>query len=108
VCGRTAGASTGTHRVNEARWKLSRKHAPDGATAGTAVVGASVGECVGEGPGLSVGAGVVGASVHGGVGEDVVGASVHGGVGEGVVGASVTVQTHAPRFTTERADVSIP
>ncbi len=43
------------------------KHSPDGATAGTAIVGASVGEResgdVGAGVGEGVGEGVVGASV---------------------------------------------
>jgi hypothetical protein len=57
---------------------LKGAQAPDGATAGPAVVGASVGER--EGTGVSVGAGVNG-SVGAGVGE---------GVGEGVV----TAQTH--------------
>jgi hypothetical protein len=67
------------------------KHSPDGATAGTAVVGAAIGEGVGVGAGggASVGAGV--------------GAGVNGGVGEGVLfvgaGVGVPAQTHAQRWT---------
>jgi hypothetical protein len=66
---------------------LKKKHAPDGAAAGTTVVGASVGERAG----VSVGAGV-----NGGVGA---------GVGEGV-GEGVTTQTHAQRGTARLTDVS--
>jgi hypothetical protein len=58
---------------------LEGAHAPDGATAGTAVFGTSVGECKGTG---------VGSGVNGGVG-----AGVNGGVGAGV-GERVTAQTH--------------
>ncbi len=63
----------GHHRV------LKGAHAPDGAAAGTAVVGASVGERAG----VSVGAGVKNGD----------GAGVNGGVGVGV-GERVTAQTH--------------
>jgi hypothetical protein len=76
---------------------LKGAHAPDGATAGTAVVGASVGERVG----VSVGAGVSG---------DVgAGVSVGAGVGVGVgvsVGAGVPRQTQAQRWTESRREYS--
>ncbi len=67
---------------------LKGAHAPDGATAGTTVVGASVGE--------RAGVNGVGAGVNGGVGEGVgggVGEGVGGGVGAGV-DEGVTAQTH--------------
>jgi hypothetical protein len=73
------------------------KHALDGATTGTAVVGAGVGE-----------------GVHGKVGAGVtfmgagVGTGVHGAVGKAVwfVGAGVAAQTHVQRWTARLADVS--
>jgi hypothetical protein len=71
------GAPHGTQSYSRV---LKGAHAPDGATAGTAVPGASVGERMGTG---------VGTGVNGGVGE-----GVGGGVGEGV-GEGVTAQTHA-------------
>jgi hypothetical protein len=64
----------GHHRV------LEEAHAPDGAAAGTAVVGASVGERAGASVGERAGASV--------------GAGVNGGAGAGVGGGGVTAQTH--------------
>jgi hypothetical protein len=57
------GVKEATHGTQGAR-RQSNKHAPDGATAGTTVVGASVG----EGVGASVGEGVVGLGVGASVG----------------------------------------
>jgi len=64
-----------------------------GVLVGDDVVGASVGDCVGdEVVGVSVGDDVVGVSVGDCVGDEVVGVSV----GDDVVGLSVGVSTQTP------------
>jgi hypothetical protein len=78
---------------------LSRapKHTPDGATAGTAVVGASVGERAGVSVGAGVNNGGVGVGVNGVFGAGVgagVGEGVGEGAGKGVGEGVVTAQTH--------------
>jgi hypothetical protein len=105
---------------------LKKAHAPDGATAGTAVVGVSVGvsagggigtelvgEDVGKGAGEDMGEDVgkgagedVGESVGNSVGEFVVGAGVGERVGECVVGTGVPTQKRAQRWTARPADAS--
>ena len=80
----TQGSRWGTQWYSGDTKGYPNKHTPDGATAGTAVVGASVGERAGA----SVGEGGIGGGVIGGV-----------GAGAGVGGAALAFQN---RSTVER------